>query len=179
MPNICENTLTLRVEYAEFNKIDTLLDNLAEEDCPDTTTFFGYFVPETYVSKDCEIKDGKMPEWYQWRVENWGTKWDAHIIDYNWTELEDAWELEIAFDTAWGPPDQVYYTFAVQGRTFNATWHEPGIGFVGESIDYNVSDWEYIHWSVDDVNKYIPDNLVERYALVDIVSYMEAEEAVA
>ena len=82
MPNICENTLTLRVEYAEFNKIDTLLDNLAEEDCPDTTTFFGYFVPETYLSKDCEIKDGKMPEWYQWRVENWGTKWDAHIIDY-------------------------------------------------------------------------------------------------
>jgi len=33
--------------------------------------------------------------------------------------------------------------------------------------------------SVDDVNKYIPDNLVERYALADIVSYMEAEEAVA
>mgnify|MGYP000955431508 CR=1 FL=1 len=28
-------------------------------------------------------------------------------------------------------------------------------------------------------NKYIPENLVERYALVDIVSYMEAEEAVA
>ena len=29
------------------------------------------------------------------------------------------------------------------------------------------------------INKFIPDNLVERYALVDIVSYMEAEEAVA
>jgi hypothetical protein len=179
LPNICENTLTLRVEYAEFNKIDTLLDNLAEHDCPDTTTFFGYFVPETYLSRDCEIKDGQMPEWYQWRVENWGTKWDAHIINYNWTELEDAWELEIDFDTAWGPPDEMYRTFTIQGRTFNATWHEPGMGFVGETDDNGVSDWEYIHWSVDDVNKYIPENLVERYALVDIVSYMEAEEAVA
>ena len=47
-----------------------------------------------------------------------------------------------------------------------------------ETVD-GVSDWEYHSWSIDDINKYIPENLVERYALVDIVSYMEAEEAVA
>jgi len=185
LPNICENTLTLRVEYAEFNKIDTLLDNLNEDDCPDTTTFFGHFVPETYLSKDCEIKDGQMPEWYEWRIANWGTKWDAHIIHFEWTELEDAWELEITFDTAWGPPDEVYRAFTWQSKTFHATWHEAGMGFVGEMDDNGTSDWEYHSWSVDDVNKYIPENLIERYALVDIVSYnqtelmAEAEEAIA
>ena len=120
-----------------------------------------------------------MPEWYEWRIANWGTKWDAHIIHFEWTELEDAWELEITFDTAWGPPDEVYRAFTWQSKTFHATWHEAGMGFVGEMDDNGTSDWEYHSWSVDDVNKYIPENLIERYALADIVSYMEAEEAVA
>lgn len=41
-------------------------------------------------------------EWYEWCIENWGTKWD--IADASILSHEDDDELEIVFNTAWSPP---------------------------------------------------------------------------
>ena len=43
----------------------------------------------------------KMPDWYTWRLENWGTKWDC----YDHTEWEGG---EIKFFTAWSPPTNFF-----------------------------------------------------------------------
>lgn len=50
--------------------------------------------------------------WYEWNIENWGTKWDAQqaVIDMN---LE--WDsTTIDFQTAWDTPEPVYRAIAEQ-----------------------------------------------------------------
>ncbi len=50
----------------------------------------------TYINN---IKEYGFPDWYDWRVENWGTKWDASQIDCN--------ENSITFNTAWSSPSKI------------------------------------------------------------------------
>ena len=38
--------------------------------------------------------------WYSWRLQNWGTKWDACSVEIT---RDDEDYLEIRFDTAWSP----------------------------------------------------------------------------
>lgn len=38
--------------------------------------------------------------WYEWRIQNWGTKWNAMPYDEDFEETEN----EIRFSTAWSPP---------------------------------------------------------------------------
>jgi hypothetical protein len=69
--------------------------------------------------------------WYDWAIENWGTKWNACNV-----EIDDISEadnsLEIAFETAWSPPFPVFQAIAAKFThlNFEFTWSdegEPGI----------------------------------------------------
>jgi len=58
---------------------------------------------EAYKKYPC-IKDGFNDGGYNWRIENWGTKWNScypELVE----ETED--ELNYEFRTAWGPPEPV------------------------------------------------------------------------
>lgn len=46
-----------------------------------------------------ELKAQGIPNWYDWNIENWGTKWNA----YNISSTDEY----IRFDTAWSTPDKV------------------------------------------------------------------------
>lgn len=49
------------------------------------------------------IKNYKFPQWYDWCVENWGTKWNVEDdIDVNYDKNID--EYDISFQTAWSVP---------------------------------------------------------------------------
>jgi len=76
---------------------------------------------------------------YNWRVENWGTKWDvaeAEIID----ELEvsdDEGPEEVAWFsfrcwTAWGPPVPVWDALHAHGIDVEADYQDEGMMFEGE-----------------------------------------------
>jgi len=92
---------------------------LAQEDTP----LLAWMVPEPRHEGDSD--------WYGWRVNNWGTKWEisgAHIDDD--TE-EDS--VTFSFSTAWGPCVEAFHTWAANdGRVqFTLDYWEPGMGFVG------------------------------------------------
>ena len=69
--------------------------------------------------------------WYDWRIQNWDTKWDAYdveIID------DDPENLEIEFNTAWSPPEAVCHALREKFEdTVSISWFydEPGCEIAG------------------------------------------------
>src|SRR5690606_21345130 len=43
-------------------------------------------------------------DWYEWRLENWGTKWNAYSQSL---ERESDLSATLRFDTAWSPPQPI------------------------------------------------------------------------
>ena len=45
--------------------------------------------------------------WYDWRLQNWDTKWDVPKEDIEITEVNNG-HIVIGFNTAWSPPISIY-----------------------------------------------------------------------
>src|SRR6056300_2071445 len=82
MPNHCYNELTITGDADKLSEIENSVESLLD-----------YLVP---MPKEL-LDDG----WYEWRLSNWGTKWD--IYDSNISRVSPT-ELYISFNSAWAPP---------------------------------------------------------------------------
>ena len=51
----------------------------------------------------------RCPDWYGWRYENWGTKWD---LDDVIIEVDDN-KLELLYDTPWNPNGEFWKTISM------------------------------------------------------------------
>lgn len=73
-----------------------------------------------------------FPNWYEWRVSQWGTKWDVGE-DGPRIETEEPTFLELQFDTAWGPATGVYAALVEQNPdlAFEGWFMETGNDFAG------------------------------------------------
>ncbi len=62
---------------------------------------------------------GKSDErWYDWNINNWGTKWDA----YN-TYIEDyGSSVSMSFQTAWAPPVEVAQELRRRFNSIDIKW---------------------------------------------------------
>ena len=107
MPNWCSNTLQISgcpKQMDEFKKMSIIkseknLDIFTMNGLvtmPEELAICEGLTPEQIVER--RIKYGH-DNWYDWRFENWGTKWDANDSDIE----EDEKGLEINFCTAWSP----------------------------------------------------------------------------
>ena len=68
--------------------------------------------------------------WYDWRLANWDTKWDAydvHIVD------DDPDQLEVEFETAWSPPEAICHQIREDYPDLSVSWFydEPGCEIAG------------------------------------------------
>ena len=79
-----------------------------------------------------------MPDWWNWRNENWGTKWnlvpdhDGDLTAYKTVEDgEDFIMLE--FDTAWSPPEGIYEAIVEKYPDLSVNWfyREDGVQISG------------------------------------------------
>ena len=82
MPNHCYNELTITGDADKLSEIQNNVESLLD-----------YLEP---MPKEL-LDDG----WYEWRLENWGTKWD--IYDHHVSRVSPR-ELYISFNSAWAPP---------------------------------------------------------------------------
>lgn len=86
--------------------------------------------------------------WYDWRLANWGTKWDAYG-DPAWDNLleydEGRSTNEVFFDTAWSPPIEFVERISEQYPTikFILKYAEPGNDFAGH-VEVKQGDVEVI-----------------------------------
>ena len=82
----------------------------------------GLYFPSTDMNDD---------RWYDWNIKNWGTKWD---IDGKYSEIDgDDYSFQVTFETAWSPPEQIYYALREKYPTVDITWFydEPGAQVAG------------------------------------------------
>ncbi len=121
MPNHTSNKLTVKgpSELVTRFKFDNVGDDESlslEKALPTPSELLG----------DNSIVDGSMPDWYNWRVENWGTKWD--VFDTS------PWEgNSVAFFSAWSPPIEWLREVALKypELSFQLDYADEGGGFVG------------------------------------------------
>jgi hypothetical protein len=110
MPNWCHNELFINntegnVDAALFwqlagptQPVDTLaqeiIEALKDQKPSEPLTF------ETLLPTPPELIENNNEGWYDWRVTNWGTKWDASDVEI----VNDTTSIHIRFETAWAPP---------------------------------------------------------------------------
>ena len=164
MPNWCTNDVNFHNDNVEeVAKLESFLKSLDEKEKKDDTTgLFSYFRPRP---------DSESENWYDWNISNWGTKWEASI--YSWEKLSDN-HIKLNFDTAWGPPTE-FYSYVAENTEFyvNATYWEPGMGFVGTNIGGDDDYYEYSN--LEDLDD-IPEGLVEEYNLRDQFLILDEED---
>lgn len=101
---------------------------------------------ESYEGEDAEEKDKLRAEalkkyghksWYDWRCENWGTKWDVCCEDIDSdanSENDELTYVSYRFDTAWSPPVEflknIYKKYPL--LNFRLNYSEPGVAFEGD-----------------------------------------------
>ena len=169
MPNWCENRVYIEAPSEEIEAI--LLAVQSEGD----DGLLNYLRPQPQFEK--ESVNNQLPEWYSWRVENWGTKWEvsAEVFSHS---VADGW-ANIAFDSAWSPPLEALYYWESQGenRSFNIRYIEWGMAFCGEADSSGSNESFNIPLTVADVQQLIPVELDEEFGISEMVAQWEAEEA--
>lgn len=82
------------------------------------------------MSDNLKAKYG-TDNWYDWKMANWGTKWEIGNDDIT-TIFEDT-HLSYNFDTAWSPPEGIYVELVKQFPTLIIDWHysEEGMEMFG------------------------------------------------
>ena len=90
---------------------------------------------DTALSLNKLHPEPKGVDWYEWRLQNWGTKWDVEAM------LEDYSEdyLLYTFDSAWSPPVEWLEYVAKQypQLQFRLKFDESGVGFFGVATAEN------------------------------------------
>ena len=69
--------------------------------------------------------------WYDWRLQNWDTKWDAYDVEVVDPDPEN---MEIEFNTAWSPPEAICHALREKYEdTVSISWFydEPGCEIAG------------------------------------------------
>ncbi len=124
MPNYCENRLTIT---ADKSTIDTLQAAFEKGELLETLRPQPTY--EGYAPNGQPCGEG-MPDWWHWRIANWGTKWDVGGEHTTYERVSDT-EIYMSFDSAWSPP-----VAALQSRddiTYKLYYCEFGMGFCGEA----------------------------------------------
>ena len=129
MPNWCYNRVEIYGEGAE-----KIADKISSEE---TSFDFAKIIPEPDYDKieveptfEKEDSDFRMPTGWDWRVQNWGTKWNSSECEV--TIMDDA-QVEFTFNTAWGPPEPIIHKLRelYPDVSITAFYDEPGMELAG------------------------------------------------
>lgn len=143
MPNWCNNSITITGPKDKITALyrEAVKGEVAGED----TGLLHAMMPMPTELNDTTSPSEDGNDWYSWRVNNWGTKWE---VSSEGLELsEDGTEITGWFDSAWAPPLGAFSTFLESNEDCSLTcyYEEPGMDFAGKfSGSEGVYDDEYL-----------------------------------
>ena len=153
MPNWCDNSM--RLYHEDKTKIDALEAEMSKKNDE------GRSMAEPFN----HLRPNPSGEWqYDWSCENWGTKWEASIIDWN---RDSDNEITIYCDTAWSPPIALYEYLTEQGWQVDALYHESGMAYAGMWNSETGDD--YYEYDITDPNflEELPQDIIDFAGLED------------
>lgn len=91
--------------------------------------------------------DSAWFNWYKWRIDNWGTKWNAKIpqffdIDALKNYDNDYVEILISFDTAWSEPTPIFAKLDEMYKDSDLMIHYEYYSFENWDIGHYTNDYD-------------------------------------
>ncbi len=197
MPNWCDNQITITGPSSVIDKIEKIVN---EESNNAENGLLQFFHPmpkellETEAGPLAKTKKEKQARqarklkfgaenWYDWRVNNWGTKWEVcefYGVDKQPDALIGDSTISFAFSSAWSPPIGAYEKFLENNPDcfIRAYYYEGGCDFMGlweDGVDdcYAPSDYK----STDDFwQDGIGSTLDDTFNITESMAEYEQEE---
>ena len=184
MPNWCANVLTLTHEnpvMLDRARKSFLAGSLLNEFLPCPPELLEETpVGEDFVKRDTERQMANKAKygfdsWYEWKVANWGTKWDVGDTDLTEDDCPiEGNSITFFFDSAWSPPISAMAAFEELYFNVQLSYHEPGMAFCGYfSTEEGDEEFDLENMSAEEVREEIPDWLDDMFS---ISSFMEDAE---
>ena len=192
MPNWCDNQLSITGPNSVIDKIEKIVK---ADDTHENTGLLHFFhpMPKELEGTTSPSSSAKKPQpmidgfdcWYDWRVENWGTKWELcefYGVDrqYHSEQSEGESTISFGFSSAWAPPINAYEKFLENNSdcSVRAFYYEGGCDFMGEWNDgvddcYAPSDYK----STDDFwQDGVGSTLDDVFNITESMAEYEAEQ---
>lgn len=193
MPNWCENAVW--ISHTDRDKIEEVVKAIKEERLLEYLApmpkilesqepiDISYTKPElSPIELQC-IEETGYRNWYEWRLNKWGTRSDIRehtIIRSKKSDIrtidDSLYEVHATFETAWSAPIEAYRAAVDRAFIIKAFYNETGWGFCGQVVEGEELYIEYPPFDCSDeyrkeVINSIPKELNEFY---DIGENIEA-----
>tara|TARA_R110001592_G_scaffold151176_9_gene377472 strand:- start:5880 stop:6461 length:582 start_codon:yes stop_codon:yes gene_type:complete len=174
MPNWCHTDIIIRGTAKDIKWVSDLIQKHNDRK-EDSMGFFETIIPSPNWDKTPN-EDGELPvpdpardadgnitfmfskfpatgrnddRWYDWNINNWGTKWEVSEIEV--TDSSDT-ELYVYFDTAWSPVIPIFDKLVERGLDVEAEFKDEGWNFAGKYDNGEVEDYkiEFVERDEDD-----------------------------
>ena len=115
------------------------------------------------------------PNWYDFCVNEWGTKWDVGADGNPAQDIPGG--LMLGFDSAWSPPIGAYEKLTEQGFRIRAMYYEPGMAFAGVWEEGHDDYYDYGGLDSAGIAEALPVELDEAFGISESAAEWEAENA--
>ena len=125
------------------------------------------------AAQKSNIEQHGYKDWYDFSVNEWGTKWDVGGDGYEAQDIPGG--LILTFESAWAPPCAAYDKLEAQGFRIRAMYYEPGMGFAGVYEDGHDDYYEYGGMNSEAIAEELPPELDEAFGISEDVAQWEEE----
>jgi hypothetical protein len=113
--------------------------------------------------------------WYDYCVNEWGTKWDIGADGNPAQDIPGG--LMLGFDSAWSPPTTAYAKLEDMGFRIRAMYYEGGMAFAGIYEDGMDDYYDYGGLDSKGIAEELPVELDEAFGISESAAEWEAENA--